>query len=51
MHPGDFFDIPHEAYLVVSLLPPQDTFGDAFERNLEEADSLGSSRRVEGVSA
>ena len=39
VHPGYFFDFPHEAYLVVSLLPPQDTFEDAFERVLRHASS------------
>ena len=39
VHPGYFFDFPHEAYLVVSLLPPQHTFSDAFERVLRLASS------------
>ena len=26
VHPGYFFDFPHEAFLVVSLLPPTDEF-------------------------
>jgi aspartate/methionine/tyrosine aminotransferase len=28
VHPGYFFDLPHEAYLVVSLLPPLHEFAD-----------------------
>jgi alanine-synthesizing transaminase len=26
VHPGYFFDFPHEAFLVVSLLPPEEEF-------------------------
>ena len=37
VHPGYFFDFPHEAFLVVSLLPPQDTFSDALARVLRHA--------------
>jgi aspartate/methionine/tyrosine aminotransferase len=33
-HPGYFFDFPREAYLVVSLLPPPDVFGDGVARLL-----------------
>ena len=32
VHPGYFFDFPGEAYVVVSLLPPEDVFDDAVER-------------------
>jgi len=32
VHPGYFFDFPREAYLVVSLLPPEDLFADAVTR-------------------
>jgi hypothetical protein len=32
VHPGYFFDFPHEAFLVVSLLPREDVFAGAFER-------------------
>ena len=39
VHPGYFFDFPHEAFLVVSLLPPEDVFADAFERVLRFASS------------
>ena len=28
VHPGYFFDFPHESYLVVSLLPPEDEFAE-----------------------
>jgi alanine-synthesizing transaminase len=34
VHPGYFFDFPREAYLVLSLLPPSETFGNAVERLL-----------------
>jgi aspartate/methionine/tyrosine aminotransferase len=37
VHPGFFFDFPHEAFVVVSLLPPEDVFADAFERVLRYA--------------
>jgi alanine-synthesizing transaminase len=35
VHPGFFFDFPHEAYLVVSLLPPADLFRAGVVRLLE----------------
>jgi aspartate/methionine/tyrosine aminotransferase len=34
VHPGYFFDFPHEAFIVVSLLPPEDAFAEMFERTL-----------------
>jgi alanine-synthesizing transaminase len=34
VHPGFFFDLPHEAFLVVSLLPDPATFADGFTRVL-----------------
>jgi len=34
VHPGFFFEFPQEAYLVLSLLPPPQTFDDAVERLL-----------------
>jgi aspartate/methionine/tyrosine aminotransferase len=34
VHPGFFFDFPHEAFVVVSLLPVEETFAEAFERLL-----------------
>jgi len=37
VHPGFFFDFPHEAFVVVSLLPPEDVFADAFGRALRYA--------------
>jgi len=37
VHPGFFFDFPHEAFVVVSLLPPEDIFADAFGRVLRYA--------------
>jgi len=39
VHPGYFFDFPHEAFLVVSLLPPEDVFSDALDRALRLASS------------
>jgi aspartate/methionine/tyrosine aminotransferase len=37
VHPGFFFDFPHEAFVVVSLLPPEGVFADAFGRVLRFA--------------
>jgi aspartate/methionine/tyrosine aminotransferase len=37
VHPGYFFDFPHEAFVVVSLLLDQDRFADALERTLRHA--------------
>jgi alanine-synthesizing transaminase len=37
VHPGFFFDFPHEAFLVVSLLPETATFVEAMTRVLERA--------------
>jgi alanine-synthesizing transaminase len=37
VHPGYFFDFDHEAYLIVSLLPPPMVFTDALERTLRYA--------------
>ena len=34
VHPGYFFDFPHEAFIIVSLLPSPPTFANAFERCL-----------------
>jgi alanine-synthesizing transaminase len=34
VHPGYFFDFPHEAYLVVSLLPPLEEFAEGVSRVL-----------------
>ena len=39
VHPGYFFDFPHEAFIVVSLLPQEDVFADAFDRALRFASS------------
>jgi aspartate/methionine/tyrosine aminotransferase len=44
VHPGYFFDFPHEAYIVVSLLPRPDRFEDAFARTLRFASGSTSSR-------
>ena len=35
VHPGFFFDFPHEAFLVLSLLPTPDVFRDGVQRVLE----------------
>jgi hypothetical protein len=35
LHPGFFFDFPHEAFLVFSLLPPPSTFGTGIARVME----------------
>jgi alanine-synthesizing transaminase len=32
VHPGYFFDMPRDGYLVLSLLPPPEPFADAVER-------------------
>jgi aspartate/methionine/tyrosine aminotransferase len=37
VHPGFFFDFPHESFIVVSLLPPRDGFEDGLRRVLERA--------------
>ena len=37
VHPGFFFEFPHEAFVVVSLLPAEDVFAEAFERLLRYA--------------
>jgi aspartate/methionine/tyrosine aminotransferase len=34
VHPGYFYDFPREAYLVVSLLPPEPLFADGIDRVL-----------------
>jgi len=39
VHPGYFFDFPHEAFVVVSLLPAPDIFRDAAARLLQFAAS------------
>ena len=38
VHPGFFFDFPHEAFLVVSLLPQPEAFDEGVRRVLERAD-------------
>jgi alanine-synthesizing transaminase len=39
MHPGYFFDFHHEAFLVFSLLVPEDVFAGAFDRALRFAEA------------
>ena len=43
VHPGYFFDFPHEAYIVVSLLLPEAQFVDALGRTLRFASATNSS--------
>jgi alanine-synthesizing transaminase len=38
VHPGFFFDFPHEAFVVVSLLPQPDVFREGVRRLVERAD-------------
>jgi hypothetical protein len=35
VHPGFFFDLPHEAFLVVSLLPAPEVFAAGMARMLD----------------
>jgi alanine-synthesizing transaminase len=37
VHPGYFFDFPHEAFLVISLLPEPDAFTEGIRRMLARA--------------
>jgi aspartate/methionine/tyrosine aminotransferase len=37
VHPGFFFDFPHEAFLVISLLPAEELFAEGLERVLRSA--------------
>jgi aspartate/methionine/tyrosine aminotransferase len=37
VHPGYFFDFPHEAFIVVSLIVPPNRFADGFSRALRFA--------------
>lgn len=39
VHPGYFFDFAHEAFVVISLLPPPDVFARGTERLLERVDA------------
>ena len=39
MHPGYFFDFRSEAFIVVSLLPQEEIFAQAFARVLHAATS------------
>ena len=38
VHPGYFFDFPHETFVVVSLLAPPDAFAAGVRAVLERAD-------------
>jgi hypothetical protein len=37
VHPGFFFDFPHEAFLIVSLLPDPTLFAEGLRRALARA--------------
>ena len=39
VHPGFYFDFPHESFLVVSLLPEPPCFSEGITRILERADA------------
>jgi aspartate/methionine/tyrosine aminotransferase len=39
VHPGFFFDFPHEAFVVVSLLPDPQIFDEGIARLMERADA------------
>jgi aspartate/methionine/tyrosine aminotransferase len=39
VHPGYFFDFPHEAFLVLSLLPEAGVFAEGVRRLLERVDA------------
>jgi hypothetical protein len=41
IHPGYFFDFPHEAYVIVSLLVREATFVEGVRRLLRYVDSRG----------
>ncbi|MGE3277543.1 MAG: pyridoxal phosphate-dependent aminotransferase [Vicinamibacterales bacterium] len=43
VHPGYFFDFPHEAFIVVSLLPPPEVFEPAIARIVARAAYGGAS--------
>jgi len=40
VHPGYFFDLPHESFLVVSLLPMEDQFAEGVDRILQHIETL-----------
>jgi len=40
VHPGYFFDLPHESFLVASLLPAEDQFAEGIGRVLRHIESL-----------
>ncbi len=42
VHPGYFFDFPHEAFIVVSLLPGPAAFRDGVARLIERASARGT---------
>jgi aspartate/methionine/tyrosine aminotransferase len=44
VHPGYFFDFPHEAYLVISLLPPPPVFHEGMARTFRAVAALEHAR-------
>jgi aspartate/methionine/tyrosine aminotransferase len=38
VHPGYFFDFPHESFLILSLLPPTQAFATGLSRVLERVE-------------
>jgi len=45
VHPGYFFDFPHESFLVLSLLPPEQVFADGLSRVLRRVGVASSAER------
>lgn len=45
VHPGYFFDFPHESFLVLSLLPPEQVFADGLSRVLRRVGAESSAER------
>jgi aspartate/methionine/tyrosine aminotransferase len=44
-HPGYFFDFPRESHLILSLLPPEDTFAAGVDKVLARAGGTSIARR------
>ena len=40
VHPGYFFDLPHESFVVMSLLPAEDQFAEGVDRVLRHIETL-----------
>ncbi len=45
VHPGYFFDFPHESFLILSLLPPEQVFADGLSRIVARAGAASSAAR------